>query len=203
MSYPRKLSHEAIVEAALAHIEAQGLEALSMRTLAAELGVAPNALYRYFPSKTELAFALADAAGHLLLAALRQAAAGLSMLDAVRATARTYLHFARTRPALYAIKMGHCKSGDNEPPSHAEVWDFVLSLTAGLATPWDREDLALSLWASLHGLVELDRADMLGGRDAQATLDVMLDVMLAGLAAQASAQASPRAAPRSAPRAMP
>lgn len=182
MSYPKKLSREAIVETALTHIEAHGLDALSMRTLATDLGVTPNALYRYFPSKTDLSFALADEAGRILLAELQTAAQGLVMLDAVRATAQTYLHFARTRPALYAIKMSHCKQGGEEPPSHAQVWAFVLSFTEGLDTPWNREDLALSLWAALHGLVELDRADMLDGRDAQATLNVMLDVLLAGLA---------------------
>ena len=182
MSYPKKLSREAIVEAALAHIEAHGVDALSMRTLAADLGVAPNALYRYFPSKTDLSFALSDEAGRILLTDLQAAAQGLSALDAVRATAQTYLQFARTRPALYAIKMSHCKSGGEEPPSHGQVWAFVLSFTEGLDTPWDREDLALSLWAALHGLVELDRADMLDGRDVQATLNVMLDVLLAGLA---------------------
>lgn len=182
MSYPKKLSREAIVAAALAHIETHGVDALSMRTLAADLGVAPNALYRYFPSKTDLSFALADESGRILLSALQAAAQGLSLLDAVRATAQTYLHFARTRPALYAVKMSHCKSAGEEPPSHGQVWDFVLSFTANLNTPWGREDLALSLWAALHGLVELDRADMLDGRDAQATLNVMLDVLLAGLA---------------------
>jgi len=182
MSYPKKLSREAILAAALAHIETHGVDALSMRTLATELGVAPNALYRYFPSKTDLSFALADESGRILLSALQAAAQGLSLLDAVRATAQTYLHFARTRPALYAVKMSHCKAAGEEPPSHAQVWDFVLSFTADLSTPWDREDLALSLWAALHGLVELDRADMLDGRDAQATLNVMLDVLLAGLA---------------------
>ena len=182
MSYPKKLSREAIIEAALAHIEAHGVDALSMRTLAADLGVAPNALYRYFPSKTDLSFALSDEAGRILLTDLQAAAQGLSALDAVRATAQIYLQFARTRPALYAIKMSHCKSGGEEPPSHGQVWAFVLSFTEGLDTPWDREDLALSLWAALHGLVELDRADMLDGRDVQATLNVMLDVLLAGLA---------------------
>lgn len=182
MSYPKKLSREAIIETALTHIEAHGLDALSMRTLATDLGVTPNALYRYFPSKTELSFALSDEAGRILLTELQVAVQGLGMLDAVRATAQAYLHFARTRPALYAIKMSHCKSGGEEPPSHAQVWAFVLSFTEGLDTRWDREDLALSLWAALHGLVELNRADMLDGRDAQATLNVMLDVLLAGLA---------------------
>lgn len=181
MSYPKKLSHDSIVEAALTHIEAHGLDTLSMRTLAADLGVTPNAIYRYFPSKTDLSFALADEAGRILLSALQQAAQGLALPDAVRATSQAYLHFAQTRPALYAVKMSHCKTAGAEPPSHAQVWDFVLSLTEGLSTPWDRQDLALSLWAALHGLVELDRADMLDGRDAQATLNVMLDVLLAGL----------------------
>lgn len=182
MSYPKKISQEGIIEAALAHIETRGLDALSMRTLAAELGVTPNALYRYFPSKTELTFALSDAAGRILLNDLQAAAKGKSTPDAMRATAQRYLQFARTRPALYAVKMSHCRRADGEPPSHAQLWDFVLSLTAGLRTPWDREDIALSLWAALHGLVELDRADMLNGSDPTRTLDAMLDLMTAGLA---------------------
>lgn len=192
MSYPKKLSPEGITEAALAHIETHGVDALSMRTLAAELGVTPNALYRYFPSKTELTFALSDAAGRILLAELQAAAQGLPLLDAVRAAAQCYLQFARSRPALYAVKMGHCRGGGDEPPSHAQVWDFVLSLTDGLETPWDREDIALSLWAALHGLVELDRADMLDGRDPRRTLDAMLDLMTAGLVAVLGGATAPQ-----------
>ena len=54
MSYPKKTSRETILEAAIGLIEAQGLDQLSMRALAAQLGVTPNALYRYFASKAEL-----------------------------------------------------------------------------------------------------------------------------------------------------
>ena len=196
MSYPKKLSAEAIVDAALAFIEAHGADALSMRTLAADLDVAPNALYRYFPSKTELTLALSDAAGRILLDELQSATDGQDPLGALRATAHTYLRFARQRPALYAIKMAHCKdSKDNKdgpdrdpaPSSHAEVWALVLSLTTALPDRWSREDLAVALWAGLHGLVELDRTDMLEGRDPAQALDVMLDVVLTGLAASLAA----------------
>ena len=64
------------------------------------------------------------------------------------------------------------------------------SLTKGkLAVPaevqiisWDPRDLALSLWALLHGMVELAQADMLDGRKPEAALKTALEVMLAGLA---------------------
>ena len=189
MSYPKKLSADTILEAALACVEAQGLEALSMRSLATELGVSPNALYRYYPSKSDLSVALADAGGRILLESLREDSAGLPPLPALRAAARAYLRFARSRPALYAVKMqhGHHHPEGQEPPSHTEVWAFVMELTGALHTRHDARDLAVAMWASLHGLVELDRADLLDGRDPATALDVMLDVTLSGLMAQQAA----------------
>lgn len=55
------LTHGGIVAAALRVAERKGLEEVSMRRVAAELGVAPNALYTYFPDKTALLDALFDA----------------------------------------------------------------------------------------------------------------------------------------------
>lgn len=48
------LTREGIIEAALGMIDADGLEALSMRRLGAELGVEGMALYHHFASKGEL-----------------------------------------------------------------------------------------------------------------------------------------------------
>jgi AcrR family transcriptional regulator len=184
MSYPKKISRETILETALAFIESQGLEALSMRTLAGNLGVTPNALYRYFPSKAELEFAMADEGGKLLLTALEQAATGLTPPDAMRAVARAYIRFARGYPQLYTTKMKHCGSALSKPGSHDAVWEFVISLANSLPTPWDAKDLAMSLWAFLHGMVELDRANLLEGKPPEAAIEVGLDVMLTGLMAR-------------------
>lgn len=52
--------HDVLV-AAQRVVERDGLDQLTMRRLAAELGVAPNALYTYFPDKTALLDALLDA----------------------------------------------------------------------------------------------------------------------------------------------
>jgi TetR/AcrR family tetracycline transcriptional repressor len=54
------LSRKAIVSEALALVDEQGLEALSMRRLAERLGVAPMSLYRHVRNKAELTDALVD-----------------------------------------------------------------------------------------------------------------------------------------------
>lgn len=54
------LTRQAVVEAALSIADTAGLEAVSFRRLAADLGVTPMALYRYVSSKDELLVALTD-----------------------------------------------------------------------------------------------------------------------------------------------
>jgi AcrR family transcriptional regulator len=62
MARPRKplLSRERIVETALALIDEEGLEAVSTRRLAAELGVSGPSLYNHFKVKDEILDAAAD-----------------------------------------------------------------------------------------------------------------------------------------------
>ncbi|MFE5871173.1 GntR family transcriptional regulator [Streptomyces roseifaciens] len=58
----RKLTPERIVRTAIALADAHGAAALSMRALAAELGVPTMALYRHVPGKDDLVTRMADAA---------------------------------------------------------------------------------------------------------------------------------------------
>ncbi|MBX3568647.1 MAG: TetR family transcriptional regulator [Rhizobiaceae bacterium] len=58
----------AIREAALALIARHGFDAVTMRQLAAEVGVQAAALYRYFPTKEELLFSLMRAHMDMLIA---------------------------------------------------------------------------------------------------------------------------------------
>jgi AcrR family transcriptional regulator len=55
------LSRDRIVQAALALVDAEGLAALSMRRLAAVLGVDPMAIYYYLPNKSALEDAIVEA----------------------------------------------------------------------------------------------------------------------------------------------
>jgi AcrR family transcriptional regulator len=56
----RRLSRERVLRAAITHADAGGIEALTMRTLAEELGVAPMALYRHIANKDDLVDAMVD-----------------------------------------------------------------------------------------------------------------------------------------------
>ena len=55
-----RLSKSVVVDRALALADAHGLEALTIRRLAQDLGVTPMALYWHFRSKEELLMALGD-----------------------------------------------------------------------------------------------------------------------------------------------
>jgi len=55
-----RLSRERVLIAAMAHADAWGLEALSMRKLADELGVAPMALYRHVANRDDLVDGMVD-----------------------------------------------------------------------------------------------------------------------------------------------
>jgi TetR/AcrR family tetracycline transcriptional repressor len=55
-----RLTRDAVVDRALALVDKSGLESLTMRKLATELGVTPMALYWHFRGKEELFVGLAD-----------------------------------------------------------------------------------------------------------------------------------------------
>jgi AcrR family transcriptional regulator len=58
---PRKrLSRERVLQAAIAHADTRGLDALTMRSLAEMLEVAPMALYRHVANKDDLIDAMVD-----------------------------------------------------------------------------------------------------------------------------------------------
>ena len=58
------LTHDRVLQAALALADADGLEALSMRRLGTELGVEAMSLYRHVPSKEALLDAMVDTIVH-------------------------------------------------------------------------------------------------------------------------------------------
>src|SRR4051812_39413038 len=55
-----RLSRERVLRAAMAHADEGGIEGLTMRRLAEELGAAPMALYRHVANKDDLVDGLID-----------------------------------------------------------------------------------------------------------------------------------------------
>ncbi|MFI6076862.1 TetR/AcrR family transcriptional regulator [Actinoplanes sp. NPDC051343] len=89
MARPRQtlLTRQRIVDAASALVDAEGLEALSMRRLATELGVQGPSLYNHFPTKADILDAVADG----VISQVSLAAFGTAdWASALRSWARSY-----------------------------------------------------------------------------------------------------------------
>lgn len=90
--------------AALSIYLQQGLDGLTMRAVAARVGVTPMALYRYFTNKTELLRALGEVALGELLAEVRAAIAPLaSARERVRVSALAYIAYWEHHPEHYRL----------------------------------------------------------------------------------------------------
>jgi AcrR family transcriptional regulator len=90
---------EEVLDAALALADEQGLEAVSMRAVAARLGVTPMALYRHVGTKA----GLLDALVARLLAEIPLPDPGAAWDERLRAMARGLRDAAQLRPSLPAL----------------------------------------------------------------------------------------------------
>ncbi|MFN8372076.1 MAG: TetR/AcrR family transcriptional regulator [Anaerolineae bacterium] len=97
------LSRERILQAALTLIDTSGVEALSMRRLAAVLGVDPMALYHYLPNKEAILRGLIE----LIFSGLQvPQVSDAAWEDQVRACARAYFDVVRAHPQLLVYIVG-------------------------------------------------------------------------------------------------
>ena len=162
----------ALVAAAAGLLEAEGLEALSLRGVAAAAGVSHNAPYRHFADKRALLTAVA-ALGFADLAvrlgggqAPGQAPGevrGEEADAALAARALAYLSFAAERPAMYRLMFASdLVVGSTAPELGASSIGAFESLRAAVAAclPGRTAEAAAGavasvLWAQLHGLALL------------------------------------------------
>src|SRR6516225_6110748 len=103
MASPAKTDRASVLNAALKQVESKGVETLAIRSVAAKLGLAPNAIYRYFESLAALKAAVAEEAYLRMLETMRKAAGGKKPAEAVRAFSEAYLRFAHEQPRVFAL----------------------------------------------------------------------------------------------------
>jgi AcrR family transcriptional regulator len=149
----------------------QGPQAVSMRQLAAELGVSPMTPYRYFKDKDDILAAVRASGFDRFADALETAHASAQTADErARAVGDAYVRFALDHPAAYRLMF------DLEQPTEAEhselsraatrarvtLTQYIDSLIAAGLIEGDPMEVALSFWAALHGLIVLQLAGKLG-----------------------------------------
>lgn len=133
------LTIEHVVVAAVAIADADGLDELSMRHLAEQLGVGTMTLYRYVPGKPELLDLMVD---HVLAEAVHDAHAPEGRLrERVRAIADANDSLHRSHPWLIDVYLGRPPMG----PGTMAKYEHELRLLDGLGLSDVEIDQALSL----------------------------------------------------------
>ncbi|MET8050769.1 MULTISPECIES: TetR/AcrR family transcriptional regulator [unclassified Streptosporangium] len=97
---PEKLTRQAVIEQALKLADTDGLQAVTIRRLAAELGVTPTALYWHVKNKDELLSALAD---HLLAALVADVDPNRPWSQRLRAMITALVEQTRAHPYLSTL----------------------------------------------------------------------------------------------------
>ena len=178
MPYPSKTDRNAILAAAMDQVAKHGAEKLAIRSVAAELGLAPNALYRYFESLAALQAALADESRSRLLAILKKAADGKPPEAAIRGIAEAYLRFAREHPEMFSLTLR--AGGDSDPePSHLQSWKFTSGHVARLYGDARAAEATVALWAFLHGMTALESAGVFGEMKPASSFEFGLHIWIA------------------------
>lgn len=159
-------TRQAILDAARAIINEQGVDGLSMRTLAEEVDYSPSALYNYFDNKEEIVEGI-RAEGWELFDAMDEGLLqeDLSPAELLYQSGLAYLKFAETYPDHYLLMMS---PSDNVPGSLDEFmqWPNFRELTSSveamvtsgyLKVPPGCTSLHLAflIWFVVHGIAML------------------------------------------------
>jgi AcrR family transcriptional regulator len=158
------LDTEAVVSAAEVLADANGLEAVTLATLARQLGVRPPSLYAHITGLPELRRRLAARGARRLAARLQMAAAGRARADALAAIADAYRSYAREHPGSYAALQRAPDPDDAETrDAGSQAVDVVLAVLRGYGLESDDAvHAARIVRAALHGFVSLEASGGFG-----------------------------------------
>lgn len=170
MPYPSKIDPDQLGSIALAVVEKKGWELWSLRDVAAQLDVAPNALYRHVEDRGDLIVQIGAEAARELQGAISTRTHSDDAVEDLIEMSRRYLQFAKERPAAYEAFV-RAKPDPSNPIISAwhDCWTEVLSAVS-VAVPNAMEACGFALWSMLHGRADLTKGptasvDPLAGLD--------------------------------------
>ena len=196
---PRILTDEALAEfrerlidAAERLFAAHGLEAVTMRQLAAALGVSPMTPYRYFEDKEAILAAVRARAFQRHAQALEAAyaAAGADWAAASTAVGQAYVDFAFAHPEAYKLMFDITQPNEARYPELVAAGDrsrrtmthHLEVLAAAGAIDGDPELIGHIYWGALHGPIMLAfSGKLMPGFDARRIIAASIEAISRGL----------------------
>ncbi|MGH3400720.1 MAG: TetR/AcrR family transcriptional regulator [Streptosporangiaceae bacterium] len=141
-----RLSKSVVVDRALALADAQGLEGLTIRRLAQDLGVTPMALYWHFRSKEDLLMALGDRVWEEVDVSLKPGADWITQLHGLM---ESLVRMLRAHPAASGLLMTSKKLHGEAAMEATEAALEVLQGGGGFSAEQASEIARTALWTGL------------------------------------------------------
>ena len=158
------------VDAAMGLFAERGYRGVTLRSLAAALGVSPMTPYRYFENKEELFSMVRTEAFRRFADAQRDAIDGIEEpKEALQMLGKAYVSFALEEPDAYHIMFEPLQAPAGTYPEleaeQARSFSYLLAAVTALVEARGLEEDPLErahfLWAQVHGLVSLHLAGKL------------------------------------------
>ena len=182
---PRQgLDRGRVVDAAVTIADADGLEAVTLARVAADLGVRAPSLYNHVQGREALLREVSLRGISGLSAALSRATVGRSGDDALAAMAHAYRAYAAEHPGCYAATVAAPADGDAE---HAAAAAEPVGIVLAVIRPWelgpeDELHAVRVIRSGLHGFIALEAG---GGfalpLDLDASFAALVAVLVGGL----------------------
>jgi AcrR family transcriptional regulator len=179
----------ALLEGAESALARGGVQELSLREVAREIGVSHAAPRRHFAGKQALLDALAEDGFQRLERDMRAAIARASgFRERLAALARTYIRFATEHAALLELMYAGKHRPDADAVRTAAERSFAVPLAliaegqaAGEVVPGDPERVGALAWASFHGLAAMANGGLLDGAALDRLVGDAVEQLLDGL----------------------
>ncbi|MBO8155707.1 MAG: TetR/AcrR family transcriptional regulator [Bacillaceae bacterium] len=182
---PRKgLDLLKILEAAAEIADQQGLEQVTMASLAKRLGIRSPSLYNHVSNLKDLRSKLAAYSMKKLYHMMSKETVGRAGDDAVHAMGRAYIQFARNHPGLYEATL---IAPDHEDQEAQEAGDDIVNLVKQVLEFYRLEgDQVLHavrvLRSLLHGFASLEQKGGFGlPLDIDQTFEWLLNTFVSGI----------------------
>lgn len=167
---------EALIQASLKILREQDADSLSLRAVAAEVGVSHMAPYSHFKSKKSLFQAIAASGFDALADNMRRNSQGLlKASEQILSYGVTYIEFALAQPQLYRLMLGQVENAGRRMPQKLEATteaghDVLSDLQNSSKRPFDLLEnafarisddqltvkaQALGAWSMVHGMAAL------------------------------------------------
>ena len=146
----------------------EGAAAVSTRRVAERVGVTATALYRHFPGKDALVEEVVSEAYRVFAGYLEQSLEGRTPGERLKRSGGAYLRFALEQPEMYRTIFMTGAPGSGGDHRRRATFSFLVDrvrecVEGGELRPGDPEEIAVTIWAHVHGLVSLHIAGALGG----------------------------------------